>query len=252
MERRDVVRAFAAMALAGPGSGAHAVRAVRHEAAVMSTARPTVVFQRICAAAFDADSLASMRKRPGMYLCRYPRAGDDGDAWRQRPVDATDYAAHIVHWRVARAFDAGAWHVRVDVSPEGLDVVDAGVEAGDPNRPLVGTLVAGDSWSERFEALYLAAYSSSIRLTVDDAGIHQTRVRPDASVFGTVRLDAEDLAERIRGVRVLSPLAGMTVEIREDTVPSGPQHVATLRFDRPIPLTGADPTGYPIIASRVA
>lgn len=139
----------------------------------------------------------------------------------------------------AAAFDAGAWHVRIDVSPERLDVVDAGVEAGDP-------------WSERFDALYLAAYSSSIRLTVDDAGIHRTHACPDASVFGEVRLDAEDLAERIRGVRVLSPSMGMTVEIREDTGPSGPRHGATLRFDRPIALPGVDPTGYPITARRIA
>ena len=241
------------MALAGAGGGARAVpAALPAVAAAASTARPTAVLAQIAAAAFDADTMASMRKRPGTYLRRHSPGGDDTVASRQRPVDASDYVVDLVHWRIARTFDAGSWHVRVDVRPDGVDVVDAGAEACDPNCPLVGTLAARDPWGARFEALYLAAYSSSVRLTVDDAGIHRTRVRPDASVFGEVPLDAADIAERIRAISVQSPVAGMTVEVRDHTDPSGPQHVATLRFERTIRLPGVDPIDDPITARRVA
>ena len=188
----------------------------------------------------------------GTYLRRHSPGGDDTVASRQRPVDASDYVVDLVHWRIARTFDAGSWHVRVDVRPDGVDVVDAGAEACDPNCPLVGTLAARDPWGARFEALYLAAYSGSVRLTVDDAGIHRTRVRPDASVFGEVPLDAADIAERIRAISVQSPVAGMTVEVRDHTDPSGPRHVATLRFERTIRLPGVDPIDDPITARRVA
>jgi hypothetical protein len=241
------------VALAGPGRGVRAASAAFPAvAAAASTARPTAVFAQIAAAAFDADTLASMRKRPGIYLHRHPPGGDDTVASRQRPVDALDYVVDLVHWRIARTFDAGSWHVRVDVGPDCVDVVDAGAEAGDPNCPLVGTLVARDPWGARFEALYLAAYCGSVRLTVDDDGIHRMRVCPDASVFGEVRLDAYDLAERIRAIRVQPPVAGMTVEVRNDADPSGPRHVATLRFDHTIRLPAVDPIDHPITARRVA
>ena len=241
------------MALAGPGPGVSAVASVLPGRAVApSIARPTSVLAQIAAAAFDRDTLASMRKRPGMYLSPHPPVGNDTLAWRRRAIDASDYLVDVVHWRIARAFDAGSWRVRVDVETDGVDVLDAGAEAGDPNCPLVGTLVARDPWSSRFEALYLTAYSADVRLTVDDAGIHRTRVRPDASVFGDVRIDADDLAERIRGIVVGSAVTGMTVEVRDASDPAGPRQVATLLFDRTVPLPDLDPIDRPVTARRVA